>query len=577
MSTLLSTQNLGHSVGTKRLFNDLNFSVAEGDQIGLVGHNGCGKSSLFRLLNGAEQADEGEINRRRGLRLTTVEQFLPAELAVLRVTDAVLERFAPDERQQRSFEAERLLEQLGFTAAEFDLAVGDLSGGQQNRLMFARAVIGEPQLILFDEPTNHLDLATLRMFEQFMRDTVQAAYILVSHDRTFLDSVTSRTLVLRDERIYSFDLAFSAAREALSTHDVANAQMRKAEEQRIKALETSAKRLANWGRTFDNEKFSRRAKSMAKRVERLESEKTFVTRGSGLKLEIDLEDLHSKRVMRIDDFDVKPTTTDAQAPTLFHIGELNIRPGERIALLGANGVGKSSLIREIVTRFREQSALDTHFDFSPQTSLGYYDQELEELHDQGAMIDFLRQHSDAGERAIRSGLIHAGFGYADHDRPIAGLSGGERARLLFVKLRLEAPNFLILDEPTNHIDIEGREQLERQLLESGSTLLITSHDRRFIDNIADRYLVIDKGGLAEHTAPDSFYQSLLSGELRRVRTTARDNSVVPAAERSQEALLERLVELERKLCEDLERKPKHQKPARQREWQDEIDSINKQL
>ena len=326
MSTLLTARNLGLSVGTKCLFADINFSVLEREKVGLVGHNGSGKSSLFRLLDGSNAPDSGDISRRRGSRLATVEQFLPAALASLPLCDATLEPFANDEREQRAFEADQLLEKLGFIESEFGQLVGDLSGGQQNRLMFARAVISEPDIILFDEPTNHLDLATLGMFEQFMRDELQAAFILVSHDRTFLDAVTQRTLILRDERLYHFDLPFSAAREALTEHDAAAADTRKTEEQRIKALDASAKRLANWGRTFDNEKFSRRAKSMAKRVERLQSEKTFVSRGSGLKLELDLDDLRSKRVLRIEGFDVRPPSKETAAPPLFHIDELNIRP-----------------------------------------------------------------------------------------------------------------------------------------------------------------------------------------------------------------------------------------------------------
>lgn len=577
MSTLLTARNLGLSVGTKCLFSDINFSVLEREKVGLVGHNGSGKSSLLRLLDGSDAPDSGDISRRRGSRLATVEQFLPAALASLPLRDATLEPFANDEREQRAFEADRLLEKLGFIESDFGQLVGDLSGGQQNRLMFARAVISEPDIILFDEPTNHLDLATLGMFEQFMRNELQAAFILVSHDRTFLDAVTQRTLILRDERLHHFDLPFSAAREALTEHDAAAADTRRTEEQRIKALDASAKRLANWGRTFDNEKFSRRAKSMAKRVERLQSERTFVSRGSGLKLELDLDDLRSKRVLRIEGFDVRPPSKETAAPPLFHIDELNIRPGERIALLGANGVGKTSLIRALVNYYRTPPPTLDALDFSPQTTLGYYDQELEELDIRLSIVDFLRQYCDSGEHAIRGGLIHAGFAYLEHDRALSTLSGGERARVLFVKLRLEAPNFLILDEPTNHIDIEGREQLERQLLDSGATLLITSHDRRFIDNISNRYLVVGNGALVELQEPEAFYKELLRTNGKMASAARHPRPRTRHHEASGDAVLERLIELERKLSDDLARKQKHQKPALQKQWRKEIESINEQL
>ena len=227
--------------------------------------------------------------------------------------------------------------------------------------------------------------------------------------------------------------------------------------------------------------------------------------------------------------------------------------------------------------YRTPSPTLDALDFSPQTTLGYYDQELEELDIQLSIVDFLRQYCDSGEHAIRAGLIHAGFAYLEHDRAVSTLSGGERARVLFVKLRLEAPNFLILDEPTNHIDIEGREQLERQLLDSGATLLITSHDRRFIDNISNRYLVVVNGALVELQEPEAFYKELLRANGKMESPARHPRPRTRHHEESGDAVLERLIELERKLSDDLARKQKHQKPALQKQWREEIESINEQL
>lgn len=576
MRNLISIRNLSFSVGTQRLFDDVSFSINEGDRIGLVGHNGSGKSTLLGLLSGEHEPDEGEIARQRGLRLEAVEQFLPPALADLNLVEAALDRLPPGERAERAFEADRLLGQLGFCASEHGHRVGDLSGGQQNRLMFARAIIAEPEIVLFDEPTNHLDLATLSTFEHYLSETLSAAFVLISHDRTFLDRVTRRTLMLRDRRLYHFDLAFSAARHALAEQDVAAAEARRAEEKRIKSLQASAKRLANWGRTFDNEKFSRRAKNMERRVERLESEKTFVSRGSGLKLELDLSDTRAGRVVKVDDWGVRPVTKQADPPVLFHIDDLLIRPGERLALLGPNGVGKSSFIRRLVHHFRHDLDDTTHIAFSPQIVLGYYDQELEELDRRKTIIDYLRDSSDSSEREIRGALINGGFPYAEHERPIDVLSGGERARVVFVRLRLGSPNFLVLDEPTNHIDVDGREQLEAQLLDSQATLLITSHDRRFIDNVANRFMLIRAGRLTELDDPRSYYHDLLDPTPEPRRGVSEPRAATEH-EHSPEDLLERLVELERKLAQDLARKPKHQKPALQSAWREEIEAINQKL
>ena len=193
------------------------------------------------------------------------------------------------------------------------------------------------------------------------------------------------------------------------------------------------------------------------------------------------------------------------------------------------------------------------------------------------ILDYLIGCLDAAAVTIRNALVQAGFAYADHERSLVSLSGGERARVLFVKLRLEAANLLILDEPTNHVDIEGREQLEEQLLGSGATLLITSHDRRFIDRIANRFLLIENQRLVETKAPDAFYDSLFTGSGTKNRAQEHKPSAAVNADAGADQMLERLVALEQLLADDLARKPKHQKPKLQDTWRYEITKLNEAL
>ncbi|MEJ2090028.1 MAG: ABC-F family ATP-binding cassette domain-containing protein, partial [Gammaproteobacteria bacterium] len=505
MSVLMTCRALTHSVGSKTLFRDLSFSVETGDKIGLNGHNGCGKSTLLKLLAGEAAPDEGEMTWRQGTRLGVVEQFLPEPVQALDLEAAVLEQIPRPDRDVEGYRAALTLSRLGFAEAEHQRRVGDLSGGQVNRLMLARALVNEPDLVLFDEPSNHMDLATLAMLEAYLANEIPCAFVLVSHDRALLDGVTHRTLILRDERLYAFDLPYSAAREKLTEMDIAAAAARADEEKEIAKLQASAKRLAIWGRVYDNEDLARKAKSMEKRIARMEQAKTFVTRGSGLALALDSTATRSNRMLRLGDLTVTPPNAEVR---LFHIDEVVIRPGDRVALLGHNGCGKTSLLTIIMRTWngseREEIA------FSPQAVVGYYDQELDEVAAGGVretMLGYLRRTTDAPETAIRNGLINAGFPYLDHERRIEVLSGGERARLMFLRLKLNRPNFLILDEPTNHIDIDGREELEAQLAESGATLLMTSHDRRFIDNVATRFLLISNGSLTEIHDPETFYDS----------------------------------------------------------------------
>ncbi|MEQ8859625.1 MAG: ABC-F family ATP-binding cassette domain-containing protein [Pseudomonadales bacterium] len=563
MSVLLQAREVAHSVGERVLFSGLELVVNRGDRLGLVGHNGSGKTTLLDLLWGSASADAGAIQRARGLRMARVEQFLPDDLAAEALLDAVARCAAARER----WRAEVLLAEFGFSSAEFAQSVGTLSGGQQNRLMFARALMAEPDLLLLDEPTNHLDLATLVVFERVLR-AFTGAFLLVSHDRRFLDAVTAGTLILRDGRLHRFSAPYSEARGALEEMDEAAARARRAEEAQIDRVRRSAKRLADWGRTYDNEKFARRARNMERRVERMESERTFVSTGSPLTLELELQETRSRQALVVDDLEVA-----IGGRPLFRVDELIVRPGERLALLGHNGVGKTTFIRALVAA---ATAGHQSIRFSPQTVLGYYDQELDEVSGGEGLMDFAVRRTEQDEHKVRGSLIHAGFAFAEHGKRVTELSGGERARLLFAVLSLNAPNLLIMDEPTNHIDIAGKESLEAQLLDSPATLIITSHDRHFLGAVASRYLWVRDGVLQEVADPDAFFASEPAAAAGVASTPAPWHPIA-AAPRDEDRLLARIVELEGLLDADRARKPKHQKPQLQHAWQSELDALYRRL
>jgi ATPase subunit of ABC transporter with duplicated ATPase domains len=551
VALLAELDNVSHTLGGKELLRGVRLAVNDGDRLGLIGHNGSGKSTLLSLLAIQAEPDEGEIRFRRGTEVAAVEQFLPDDLADAAAVEAV---------GGETWAAEAMLSKLGFSQATLGYRVGDLSGGQQNRLMFARAAIREPDLLLLDEPTNHLDLATIVVFERYLK-TLNCAYLLVSHDRAFLDAVTDTSLFLRDAHLRKFSGAYSEAKTALDQTDAAAGLARASEEKKIDALKTSAKRLATWQAIHGNEKLARRAKNMERRIERLQEKKTFVSKGSPLDLSVDLGATRAKEVVRVTDFDVSVAER-----VLFHVDEFLIRPGERIALLGHNGVGKSTFIRCLVDATKNEQA---GIKVSPQTRLGYYDQELEEVQSKRTMAEFVRDRVTASSTDVRNRLIAAGFPFADHDKPVAVLSGGERARVLFVVLSLDRPNFLILDEPTNHIDIEGKEQLEAELTASDAAILITSHDRRFIDEVAERFFWVADGALVEIHEPDEFYYS--------TPPSAGDEATNSASTDEPTDVLERIVELEAKLEADKARKAKFQKPKLQDARQRELDALYKEI
>ncbi|MBT3427474.1 MAG: ABC-F family ATP-binding cassette domain-containing protein [Gammaproteobacteria bacterium] len=573
MTPLLQGHRISHSLGTKTLFKSLDISINEGDKIGLVGHNGSGKSTLLAILSQELDADEGEISRNRGLQLEVVEQFINPGLSNQSLVNALADKLPKEEKDFNQYRVEQLLTELGFSPAEYEYRVADLSGGQQNRLMFARAVINTPNLILFDEPTNHLDLKTLLFFERFLQQ-LNAGFLLISHDRQFLDAVTERTVFLRDEKIYNFNLPYTAAKKHLDAQDnAANARL-KEEEKAIKSLTNSAKRLATWGKVYDNEKFAAKAKSMEKRIEKMEENKTFVSKGSKLHLDLEMQATRANRMLHINKRDILSPGT--KPVTLFHIEEFFIRPGDRIALLGHNGTGKTTLIKLIMDQFATDRDGDL-VKFNPQCEIGYYDQEINEFDGSLNLVETLRARCHRGsETDYKTALIKAGFPYPDITKKVAVLSGGEKARLMFLIIKINQPNFLVLDEPTNHIDIQGKEQLEKQILATNATLLVTSHDRRFIDHIADRFVLIEDRQLIEINSPDSFYQTDTS-QIPGASNTPSAHTITPGQITDEDSILERIIELETLIAEDQARKIKFQKPKIQAEWHIELEKLNIQL
>jgi len=268
--------------------------------------------------------------------------------------------------------------------------------------------------------------------------------------------------------------------------------------------------------------------------------------------------------------DLRVAPSGAPEHRLFDIDQFLIRPGERVALLGANGVGKSTFIRLLTGAFRGNETKGIRL--SPQVRLGYYDQELDEATSESSLVDFIIKRVDVADAQVRRRLINAGFPYRDHDKQLSVMSGGERARALFVLLSLRAPNFLILDEPTNHIDIDGKEQLEEQLLDSGAAVLITSHDRRFLDTVAQRYVLIRGKRLIEVTDPAAFYDSP-DDSTTSPKSLQRD----AATQEQTEDALARIVEIESLLEADLARKRRFQKPELQQQWRAELEQLYARL
>ncbi|MGG8094673.1 ABC-F family ATP-binding cassette domain-containing protein [Klebsiella aerogenes] len=570
MSTLLSAQSLHVDTAFGPLFNDLSFTLKKGDRIGLIGYNGCGKSTLLQVLDGTLTPNSGSVSRANHCLLARVEQHLPDALLSQPLLQVVLEKLAPGERDSLRWQAERLLAEMGFTVQQTQQQAATLSGGQHTRLLLARALIQQPDLLLLDEPGNHLDLPTLLWLESFLQ-TWQGSFVVVSHDNLLLDAVTNTSWILRDNTLHAFSLPCSAARQALQEQDASDALRHKAEQKEIDRVAASAKRLAIWGRVYDNEDLARKAKQMEKQVSRLKDSQTELTAGTPWRLEVHGDAVRADRLLEMENLPVPPAPG---LPALFTTGLARLQSGDRVAIMGRNGGGKSSLLR-LLWRQMQQPASEAGLRLHPRLHPGYYDQTLHQLADEASLLEALEPFEPSPETRKRA-LISAGFGWARHGQKVSTLSGGERSRLLFVGLSLASYSLLLLDEPTNHLDMEGKEALAATLREYPGGLLLVSHDRQLISQSCNRFWLIDENGLSEWHDVDEVYARLRGNERLQCPATQTPPQAPPVDD-LQEDLLERLVMLEQLLADDLQRKPKHQKPQLQALWRQEIEEINTHL
>ncbi|MDR2262572.1 MAG: ATP-binding cassette domain-containing protein [Enterobacter asburiae] len=569
MSTLLTAQSLRVDTAFGTLFDSLSFTLKKGDRIGLLGDNGCGKSTLLKVLDGTDAPAAGTVALAGHCMMARVEQHLPDEIYSLTMLDAVLAQLPSAERDSLRWKAETLLVSMGFTPQDTALQSATLSGGQHTRLLLARALISEPDLLLLDEPSNHLDLPTMLWLEQFLQNWA-GSFVLVSHDRQLLDAVTNGSWVLRDKTLHYFALPCTAARKALVAKDESDALRHKAEQKEIDRVAASAKRLATWGKVYDNEDLARKAKQMEKQVERLKESQTEVTAGSQWTLTLRGDALRADRLLEMDNLDVPPAPG---LPALFRVDIARLKSGDRVAIIGRNGCGKSSLMKLIWQQCTAEQSTDT-LKLHPRVAPGYYDQTLHQLPDDAPLLDALEPFAP-NPQDRKMALISAGFPWARHGQQVSTLSGGERSRLLFVGLTLARYSLLMLDEPTNHLDMEGKEALADTLQQFEGGVLLVSHDRQLITQSCNRFWLIEDGKLSEWHDADAVFERLReSSGLTQPVDTALPREEAPSP---YDDVLERLVALETLLAEDLARKQKHQKPQLQAQWRKEIEELEAQL
>ena len=522
---ILSAQNIAKSFGVNAVLRDVSLTVQQGDRIGLVGVNGCGKSTLMRILAGLDAQDGGEISLVRGTRIGYLAQQnmvtsgetvwnelqkvyepvfameaklreLEDEMAHAHTDEQRFARLSADyDRLTRRFEesdgyswksmVSGVLNGLGFKPAQYDQCVDSLSGGEQTRLCLARLLLQKPDLLLLDEPTNHLDMETLQWLENYLA-AYKGSVLVISHDRYFLDHVCTGIV----------EILMGSSEQYNGNYTRYVAQRQERFESRMRAYEIQQKEIERQQaiiaryRMFNREKSIRAAESREKALDRMEKlEKPVDERAIRFSFE-------ARRRTGEDVLQMSELSKSFSEKHLFHDLTVHVRAGDRVALIGPNGVGKSTLIKIIVGEEKP----DTGFiRYGANVDIGYYDQHQSTLHPDKTVLDEVWDRFPQMEQSnVRGALGMFLFTGDDVFKPIHTLSGGEKGRVALTALMLRKDNLLLLDEPTNHLDMDSREVLEDALADFGGTILTVSHDRYFINRIANRIIEMRPDGVTEY-------------------------------------------------------------------------------
>lgn len=594
----LSTSGISLSFGSDVILKDVTFAVNDGDRVGIIGVNGAGKTSLFRIITGSCRSDSGAVYIQKGHTVGILEQnpdltALPRELtcieymytafpalleleATLARTEAELSECKDTDAAVRLASAigelnktyadggglefrqrcKSMLLRLGFEEELIYRKISTLSGGQYTRLALARLLATEPDVLMLDEPTNHLDIDALGWLESFLSG-YKKTVLIISHDRYFLDKTTNKTLHIQYGRARMYNGSYSACKKQQEEECAAIEKRYREQQKEIARIQANIE----FQRRCNREHNFVTIRSKEKQLARMEKIELAPKAPRDIRMSFSLEEESANDVI-----DIKALSFSYGESRLIRDLTLLVRRYERVMILGPNGSGKSTLMKLLNSQLKPTGGRIT---LGYNIKVGYYDQENRGLSLNKTVFEELRdEYPEKKDVELRSALALFLFGAEDMDKPISTLSGGERARLTLAKLILKKVNLLIMDEPTNHLDIGSCDALENALLAFEGTVVAVSHDRYFINRIATRIVELDPerdGGMLDCELTDdddAFAEYLRLRELRKsnVRETKqpqkssdakqdyeqkkRENAERRAAERKKERAEQRILELE---------------------------------
>ena len=530
---ILTVNNITQSFGEETVLRGVTFELQKGERVGLVGVNGSGKTTLFKVLTGEYTPDTGSVVFGKDTVLGYMEQHVCRDLEKT-AFDEVMTVFSPLLQMERELEevsarlsahpgeeetqglilrqtelndrfvdgggltcrsrARSALLGLGFLEEQLQNPVGVLSGGQKAKLQLAKMLLSGANLLLLDEPTNHLDIPSVEWLEDFLKN-YGGAYIVISHDRYFLDKVTGRTLEMEGKTVASYKGSYSRYLDLKAEKRLAMERVYENTQREIKRIEGIIEQQRRWNQERNYVTIA----SKQKQIDRLEAtlEKPEEDPES-IRFQFKASRRSGDEVLTAED-----VSLSFDGPKLFDHVNLEIRRGEKVFLIGPNGCGKTSLFKILLGQYQPDGGL---VKLGTGVDLGYYEQSQMSLHDEKTVIDEIWDlHPRMTQTEVRSALAVFLFKGEDVFKPVGALSGGERARVLLLKLMLSKANFLLLDEPTNHLDIGSCQALEDALQGYDGTLFVVSHDRYLINKLADRLYVLGKDGAKLYPGNYDYY------------------------------------------------------------------------
>lgn len=516
---VLSGNDISVSFGGETLFHDVNFRLEENGRAGLVGVNGCGKTTLMHVINGRQEAETGGISKTAGIKLGCMEQYVIRDDNIT-LYDEVLEIFRPlidaeneladiavaidtgDHSEQtlsRQMQLQERFERdggltyksmtssaligLGFSEEDFGKPISVMSGGQKSKAQLAKLLLSGSNILLLDEPTNHLDITACEWLEKFLTE-YKGAYIVISHDRYFLDKVTKTTFEMENKTLHEYKGNYTRYLDLKAEAREAQQRVYDRTVKEINRIEGIVEQQKRWGQEHNFITAASKQKQADRLKETLEKPEELP---EAIKFSFRAKDGGANDVLI-----AKNLSKSFDGVTVFRNAGLDIKRNTTTFILGENGCGKTTLLKILMGQYQPDNG---EFKLGNNIQCGYYDQAQTDLDPSKTVLDEVwDKYPGMTQTEVRSALAQFLFKGEDVFKNVGKLSGGEKARVSLLKLMLSKANMLLLDEPTNHLDIHSREALENALANYGGTLLIVSHDRYLINKLADRIVWLDKNG-----------------------------------------------------------------------------------